>query len=274
MEANGVRLHVAEMGAGPLVLLLHGFPETWYAWRHVMPRLAAAGFRAAAPDLRGYGQSSRPHGVASYRVDVLADDVAGLLRGLGEERAFVVGHDWGGMAAWHAADAHADLIPRLVIVNAPHPRPFRRELKHADQAMRSAYAAFFQLPWLPEVALRAGNFALLARVFRTEPSRPGAYTEADVNEYRRAWSQPGALTAMLNYYRAVPLDHRRLGTTRQPTLVVWGDRDTHLLPRVLNGLEQWVPNVRVEHLPNASHWVPADEPERLSTLIAGFLHHE
>jgi pimeloyl-ACP methyl ester carboxylesterase len=191
VTANGIRLHLVEMGSGPLVLLLHGFPEFWYAWRFVIPRLAAAGFRVAAPDLRGYGLSERPRGTRRYTLDELSADVAGLVRALGEERAAVVGHDWGGVVAFAAAERHADVVDRLVVVNAPHPRAMRRELRNPDQLRRSWYAGFFQLPWIPEAVLRAGRFALLRRVLRTGPHRRGAVTDEDERRYVEAWSAPG-----------------------------------------------------------------------------------
>lgn len=270
--ANGVRLHYVEMGRGPLIVLLHGFPEFWYAWRHQLPALAAAGFRAVAPDLRGYNLSEKPRGVRAYGMAELVEDVAALVRHLGEERAHVVGHDWGGVVAWFLAMHRPGVVERLAIANAPHPVAFRRELRRPDQMLRSAYAAFFQLPWLPEAVLRAGDFALLMRVFRTEPTRPGAFTEEDLQRYREALARPGALTAMLNYYRAAlrtrPLPPR---TVRAPTLLLWGERDRHLSVRMTEGLDRGVPDLRVERLPAASHWVMADEPETVNRLLTGFL---
>jgi epoxide hydrolase 4 len=273
VRTNGIRLHAVEMGRGPLVLLLHGFPECWYAWRHQLPRLARAGFHAVAPDLRGYNLSDRPAELRAYRVHELAADVAGLVAALGHDRAAIVGHDWGGVVAWAVAELHAERVDRLVIVNAPHSQGFRRALMHPSQALRSWYAAFFQFPTLPEAALAAGDFALLRRIFRGDPHRPGAYTAADVEVYRQAWARPGALKAMVDYYRAVRLPGPRLtGRVAQPTLVVWGDRDRHLRRQMADEMGRWVPNLRVRHLPDASHWVPAEEPELLATTIADFLH--
>ncbi|HET6763382.1 MAG TPA: alpha/beta hydrolase [Longimicrobiaceae bacterium] len=273
VRTNGIRLHAVEMGRGPLVLLLHGFPECWYAWRHQLPRLARAGFHAVAPDLRGYNLSDRPGEMEAYRVHELAADVAGLVAALGHDRAALVGHDWGGVVAWAAAELHPERVDRLVIVNAPHPRGFRRALRHPSQALRSWYAGFFQLPGLPEAMLAAGGFALLRRIFRSHPRRRDAYTAADVEVYRQAWARPGALKAMLDYYRAVRLPSPRLtGRIAQPTLVVWGDRDRHLRRQMVGQMGRWVPNLHVRHLPDASHWVPAEEPELLATTIADFLH--
>ncbi|HEX8276114.1 MAG TPA: alpha/beta fold hydrolase [Longimicrobiaceae bacterium] len=269
---NGVRLHYVEAGEGPLAVLLHGFPEFWYEWRHQIPALAAAGFRVVAPDMRGYNLSDKPAGVEAYRIQPLVEDVAGLVRHLGAERAHVVGHDWGGVVAWWFAMLRPELLDRLAILNAPHPAAFAREIVKPDQMLRSAYAGFFQLPAVPELALRAADFALLERVLRTEPARPGAFTDTDVERYKEAFARPGALTASLNYYRAFARSEKPpVRPIAAPTLLVWGEKDPHLVVRLTEGLEEWVPGIRVERIPEASHWVAADEPERVSRLLAGFL---
>ncbi|HET6228556.1 MAG TPA: alpha/beta fold hydrolase [Longimicrobiaceae bacterium] len=269
---NGVRLHYAQAGQGPLVLLLHGFPEFWYAWRHLLPALADAGFHAVAPDLRGYNLSDKPRAVSDYRVEHTGADVAALAAHLSDRPAAVVGHDWGGIVAWYAAAWHPERFRCLAAINAPHPRAMNRELKTADQRLRSWYAAFFQLPWLPEAVLRAGNFKLLERALRREPVRRDAYTDEDVRCYKEAWSQPGALTAMLSWYRALrPSGMPRIPDIHLPTLLVWGERDPHLRPQLTEGLDAWVPGIRVERLPDASHWVPAEFPERVARLLADFI---
>jgi pimeloyl-ACP methyl ester carboxylesterase len=271
-DVGSIRLHYVEAGEGPLVVLLHGFPEFWYEWRLQIPALAAAGFRVVAPDMRGYNLSDKPEGVERYRVELLVEDVAGLVRHLGAERAHVVGHDWGGIVAWYFAMLRPELLDRLVVLNAPHPAAFAREIVKPDQMLRSAYAGFFQLPAVPELALRAGDFALLERVLRTEPARPGAFTDADVERYKEAFAQPGALTASLNYYRAFARrDRPAVRAIAAPTLLVWGEKDPHLVVRLTEGLEEWVPGIRVERIPEASHWVAVDEPERVNRLLAGFL---
>jgi pimeloyl-ACP methyl ester carboxylesterase len=270
-----VRLHCVEAGSGPPVLLLHGFPEFWYSWRHQLPALAAAGFHALAPDLPGYNLSSKPPGVGSYRVEALVEDLVGLLRSTGHDRAVVVGHDWGGVLAWHMAAFHPERVERLVVLNAPHPAAYRRELGSADQRNRSWYVFFFQLPLLPELFLRRGNFSALDRLLRGT-LRPDAFTEADVALYKQALRRPGALTAALNYYRAAlrrgwRRDPRLEQPLRVPTLVVWGERDAFLSPRLLDGLEKWAPGVRIERLAGVSHWVQNDAPEQVNRLLLGFL---
>ena len=263
-----------EAGTGPLVLLLHGFPEFWYSWRHQLPALAEAGFRALAPDLRGYNESERPAGVASYRMEALLDDAAGLIAQAGAERAVVVGHDWGGAIAWQLALARPRLVERLVILNAPHPAAFRRELGDPGQWVRSCYALFFALPGLPEWVLRAGDFALLERAWRRQPVQRGAFTDEDLRRYKQALAQPGALTAGLNYYRAAL---RHLGALlgavrpiRAPTLLLWGKRDPYLGVRLSMGLERWVSDLRVVRL-HASHWVQNDVPGEVNRLMVEFL---
>lgn len=272
---NGVRLHYVEAGAGPLVLLLHGFPEFWYCWRHQIPALAAAGFRVIAPDLRGYNLSDKPAGVASYRMSLLVEDVAGLIRHAGAERAIVVGHDWGGAIAWKLAIERPDLVERLAILNAPHPAAFRRELRQPRQFFRSLYVFYFQLPWLPEWSLRRNDFAGLDRVFRRQPVRRGAFTAEDVRLYKQALAVPGAATAALNYYRAAirfptpPGDDVR--PIVAPTLLIWGLRDPYLGVDLTRGLDRWVRDLRIVRLPNASHWVQNDATEEVNRLLLGFV---
>lgn len=269
---NNVRLHWVEAGQGPPVLLLHGFPEFWWEWRHQLPALAEMGFRAVAPDLRGYNLSEKPEGVEAYRIEKLVDDVRGLIRHLGVERAHVVAHDWGGLVAWWLAMVAPEQIDRLVVINAPHPQAFRRELVTPDQMMRSWYATAFQVPFLPEAAFRLNDFALLERVFRASSVRPGAFTDEDIRRYREAAARPGAITAMINYYRAAaryPGPPPRTITT--PTLLIWGEEDQALSIRLTEGLDEWVPGIRVERIPGVSHWVPAEAPDRVNELLRGFL---
>ncbi len=272
---NGVRLHYVEAGAGPLAVLLHGFPEFWYAWRRQIGPLAAAGFRVLAPDLRGYNLSDKPRGVGAYRVEALTADVAGLIRRAGERTAAVVGHDWGGVLTWLLPLHYPELVHKRVNLNAPHPAALRRELRRGtDQLLRSWYAFFFQLPWLPEAMMRAGDFSLLRRMLRREPVHPGAFSEADVEAYKHALAQPGALTAAINWYRAAfrrprdPADDRPCPV---PTLLLWGEKDAHLGPRLTEGLETWSPNLRVERIPDASHWIQNDKPDWVNARMIDFL---
>jgi pimeloyl-ACP methyl ester carboxylesterase len=275
-NVGAVNLHYVESGRGPLVVLLHGFPEFWYTWRHQLPALAAAGYHVVAPDLRGYGASDRPRGVDAYQIERLTADVAGLIRHFGAESAALVGHDWGGLIAWWMAQEHPQLLERLVVINAPHPVTYLRGVRRLDQARRSWYVLYFQLPWLPELSLRAADFAALRWRLRRDPCRPGAYTERDVERTVRPLAQPGALTAAVNYYRAAvrPASFRRLrevAAVELPVLVIWGDGDRHLTQDSLQGLERWAPGARIVHLPRVSHWVQNDDPRRVSELLIAFL---
>jgi pimeloyl-ACP methyl ester carboxylesterase len=273
---NGVRLHYVEAGRGPLVVLLHGFPEFWYSWRHQLPALAAAGYHAVAPDMRGYNLSEKPPGVRSYRIEALTDDVTALIRHFHAPRATVVGHDWGGVVAWNAPLRAPALVERLIVLNAPHPAAFARALRGSAQLLRSWYAFAFQLPVLPELALSAFNFAAVGRLLRTDPVHRGAFTEDDIRRYKRALGRPGALTAAINYYRAAlrrnPAELLRdPGRIEQPALLIWGEQDRALGVQLTEGLERWAPTIRVERIRDASHWVQNDVPARVNDLLLDFL---
>ncbi|HEU0015529.1 MAG TPA: alpha/beta hydrolase [Longimicrobium sp.] len=267
-----MRLHWVEAGSGTPVVLLHGFPEFWWGWRRQIPALAGAGLRPLAADLRGYNRSDRPAGIRPYRMEALVGDVAGLIETAAAGRAHVAGHDWGGVIAWYLAMTRPELVDRLVIINAPHPRAFRRELRRPEQMLRSWYAGAFQLPLLPEIVLRMRDYAMIERIFRDSPVRPGAFTEDDIARYVEQAGGPGALTAMLAYYRAAtryPTPPVR--TIDHPTMLIWGEKDQALSPRLTKGLEPLVPRLRLECIPDASHWVLAERPERVNELLLDFL---
>ena len=293
--ANGVRLHYVEAGDDsddepsesvedrPLVVLLHGFPEFWYSWRRQLPALADAGFRVVAPDMRGYNASEKPHGVASYRSEELVEDVVGLVGELGAERARLVGHDWGGLVAWQTAIRRPEVVERLAVLNAPHPGAYRREvLRNADQTRRSWYALSFQLPWLPERLLGARDCAAVGRLFETSEN-PAAFSETDLRRYRAAACRPGALASALHYYRAAFRENvreelralvggeRRDRSVRAPTLLLWGENDPALRVELTEGLDEWVPDLRVQRFPDASHWLQNDAPERVNESLIEFL---
>jgi pimeloyl-ACP methyl ester carboxylesterase len=275
-DLGDVRLHYVEAGEGPLVLLLHGFPQFWYQWRHQIPALVEAGFRVVAPDMRGYNLSGKPPGVQAYRVELLARDVERLIRTCGEGTAVVVGHDWGAIAAWIAAMRHPGRVERLAILNVPHPARSLDGLLSPMQLLRSSYMFFFQIPRLPEEVIRAGDFALLRSVFRSDPVQPEALTAEDIERYIEAIAQPGALTASLNYYRALLRNPREMRALLQrveaPVLVIWGEKDRFLSRRLAEPPRLWVPNlIRVKRLPDASHWVAEDCPLEVNTLLLGFL---
>lgn len=274
-DLGEVRLHYVETGEGPLVVLLHGFPEFWLSWRFQIPALAASGFRVVAPDMRGYNLSSRPPGVAAYGLDRLAADVRDLIHERGAPSAFLAGHDWGGFVAWGTAMSHPSEVARLAILNMPHPRRLFHALGSRRQLARSWYVFFFQVPWIPERALQSGRWRAL-RYGLEHDARPGAFTPEDIARYVEAWSRPGAATAMLNYYRAAfrwtpRAAGQRIRVVSAPTLVIWGERDRHLGAELAQPDAVDVPNLeRVVRLPNASHWVHHDDPDRVNELLVDF----
>jgi pimeloyl-ACP methyl ester carboxylesterase len=260
LDAGEVRLRCALAGPshGPLVVLLHGFPERGSVWRRVQEALARAGYRVAAPDLRGYGGSARPPGVEPYGIAHLVADVAGLVAALGRERAHVVGHDWGGVIAWWTAMLRPDVVDRLGIVNAAHPVGYATALRTFAQVRRSWYVFFFQLPWLPETVLAVRDYSLVRGFFSKDGIAAG-----DIEPCVDSLKQPGARSAAIAYYRASVRGGFRGATPKParidaPTLVVWGDRDRFLVPSLADPPREWVPGVRVVRLPNATHWAPID----------------
>jgi pimeloyl-ACP methyl ester carboxylesterase len=275
LDANGQHFHALAAGPadGPLVLLLHGFPETSHGWSKQIRPLAEAGLRVVAPDQRGVGRSSKPPGVAAYRLDILADDVVGLVKALGRERARIVGHDWGGAVTWFLAANRAAVVERCVILDAPHPAVFGTyAMRHPSQLGRSWYMAFFQLPWLPETLLRMRRFEWLAQALTTT-SRPGAFSSRDLAAYREAWARPDALTSMLNWYRAMTLRPAAapIDGIDVPLRLLWGDRDAALEPGLADASIVRCTHGELFHLPEATHWLHHEEPARVNQLLVEFL---
>ncbi|MDC0745770.1 alpha/beta fold hydrolase [Polyangium mundeleinium] len=277
VDVGEVRLHIAEAGSGPLVLLLHGFPEFWYAWRRILPALAREGFHVVVPDMRGYGSSDKPEGIEPYGTQHLAADIAGLIRALGAPRASVVGHDWGAAVAWCFAMAHPELLERLVVINGPHPeRMLRDGLRSPRQLARSWYMFMFQLPGLPERLMSRDNHALLLQALREEVRGPNALGAEELEQYREAFAAPGALTAMINYYRAAIRRKSQVRTHRvdAPVLVLWGDEDRHLGRELADPGADLAPDVRIVHVPGATHWIHHERPELVTSEVAAFLRHK
>lgn len=279
---NGVRLHCVVAGSGPLIVLLHGFPEFWYSWRHQIPVLAQH-FTVVAPDLRGYNTSDKPAHIADYRLATLVEDVIQLIHSFGKKSAIVAGHDWGGVIAWEIAIRHPEVVEKLIILNAPHPRIFIQHLlTNPRQLLRSWYIGFFQLPWLPEQAIKAGNYTVVERAFRGLAIRTDQFPDDVIEQYKGVLAQPGALTSAINYYRAAA----RRGLTNigdnnpvvsVPTLVIWGQQDTALGLELNQGLERYVGDLTLHLIPDASHWVQQDRPDMVNQSIFDFLtdyiHH-
>ncbi|WP_285114227.1 alpha/beta hydrolase [Leifsonia sp. fls2-241-R2A-40a] len=268
---DGVRLHYVEAGTGPLVVLLHGFPEFWYGWRRQIAPLVEAGYRVVAPDLRGYNLSSKPDDYTEYTADKPAHDIQQLIRVLGAEKAPVVGHDWGGSIAWTLAMNHPEVVDRLVILNAAHPRKLNEGLKNPHQLERSWYFFYFQLKGTPEHHAERHNWEFFVHFLRD--AQP-PYTDDELDRYREAWSQPGAAKGMIDYYRAAVRlgSKQKVLTIATPTLVIWGQQDRFLGADLAEPHAEDVPNlVRVERIDGASHWVHHDEADRVNRLIIEFL---
>ena len=276
IETNGVRLHTVQAGPedGPLLVLLHGFPECWYGWHRQLGPLAKAGYRVVIPDQRGYNLSEKPPGVDSYHIRELAADIVGLVDALGYDQAAVAGHDWGAAVAWWLALEYPDRLSKLCIVNVPHPTVFERTLRTSwSQRKNSWYVAWFQLPALPELTARLGNYWLLANALESS-SRPDAFTKTDLDRYRLAWSQPGALTGMINWYRAIV--RARPQPVRQqvevPTRILWGADDEFLDREMAHRSLEYCTDGELRMVDESTHWVLHEEPalvvETLLDLLA------
>jgi pimeloyl-ACP methyl ester carboxylesterase len=272
---NGdVGLHAVAAGPedGRVVILLHGFPEFWYSWHKQIEPLAAAGFRVIVPDQRGYNLSSKPAGVASYAFSELVSDVIAIADQLGQKTIFLAGHDWGAAVAWSTALLHPQRIAKLAVLNVPHPSVMRKFLStRPRQFLRSWYMFFFQLPWLPEALFSAFNFRVGARSL-LRSSRPGTFSAEDLAQYRAAWSQPGSLTAMINWYRALFRTRIKFQNkiVRVPTRILWGERDDFLLTEMAHESLRYCTNAELFTFANATHWLQHEEPARVSDLLIDF----
>ncbi|WP_394847581.1 alpha/beta hydrolase [Pendulispora brunnea] len=265
---SGITLSVTSKGEGPPVVLLHGFPQNSYTWRKHLPSLADAGFRAIAPDMRGYGLSDKPKAVADYKTERLVADVRELVHSLGYEKVHLVGHDWGGVVAFHVAAAHPEMIDRLVILNGPHPDVFMKSLfRSQKQRTRSWYVFLFQLPFLPERMLaRKGILERMLRFYG-----PGVFSKEDLATYTSAVRKPGAARSMVNYYRAAARGYREIPVITRPTLVLWGEKDRALHPCLLDGLEKHVTNLTIKRFPDATHWLNEEKPGEVNGEMVRFL---
>lgn len=276
IETNGIRLHVLQDGPkeGPLVILLHGFPEFSYGWRQQIPYLASAGYRVWSPDQRGYNLSDKPDGIAAYTLDELAADVVGLIDAAGQKQVFLVGHDWGAAVAWWLAAKYPDRLTKLVVMNVPHWVVMQKHLRsNFAQLRKSWYIFLFQIPRIPEILARLQHWNMPTQALK-KSSRPDTFTNSDLDQYRQAWSQPNAFRSMLNWYRALvqklptpPADPR----ITMPTLLIWGAQDKFL------GREMAQPSIdlcddgQLVFIEEATHWVQHEEADRVNELIHTFL---
>jgi len=284
-EVNGVRLHYVTAGKGPLIIFLHGFPEFWYEWKHQLEDFGKDHL-AVAPDMRGYNLSAKPTDVDQYQVKYIVEDIRALADHLGHKKFILVGHDWGGAIAWAFGISHPEYLEKLVIVNAPHPGVFMRELReNPAQQKASQYMLMFRGEKAEET-LSANNYAALVGVVLGPGLKSGVFTEDDKKAYIDAWSQPGALTGGLNYYRASKVGPPPPGASNDsasgnfgldqlmvkvPTLVIWGEKDTALLTGNLEGLDKYVPQLTIKRIPEGTHWVIHEKPDEVDGYIREFI---
>jgi pimeloyl-ACP methyl ester carboxylesterase len=273
-QVNGITLHTVEAGdkGGDYIIFLHGFPEFWYGWKAQISFFAEIGYRVIIPDQRGYNLSSKPTGGKSYCLHYLVGDIAALIQQLTGKKVFLVGHDWGGAVAWQLALHHPQLLHRLVIINMPHPQVFNQTLKTSvAQMLHSSYAGFFQIPFLPEWTLRSFNYALLERSL-LKTSKGGTFSKEDIAAYKKAWQQPGALTSMINWYRAYKYNTlSTLGRIELPVLLIWGRKDHFLLPQMAQDSIDKCTNGKLVMVEDATHWIHHEQSHLVNTRIHDFI---
>lgn len=274
IEANGQQFEVATAGSGnKLALCLHGFPELHYSWRFQMPLLAEMGYRVWAPNMRGYGGTSKPEGIANYSLGHLTQDVAALIDASGAEEVTLFAHDWGAIVAWAFAIRKIRPLKRLIIMNVPHPEVGRREIRHWRQLKRSWYIFFFQIPRLPEWLLSRNGGEPIKKAFAKMAVDQSNFTDEALDHYAKAATRPGSIKAMINYYRALLRHEFDIGDGKVdiPTLMIWGEEDTALNIKCTDGTEQWVSDFTLHRLPNVSHWVQQEAPEKVNAILQEWL---
>lgn len=281
VAANGFDFHVLEEGDGDrLALCLHGFPELGWSWRHQLPVLAELGYRAWAPDLRGYGATRpRPRRRRDYRTSLLVEDVAAIVDAAEASEVVLIAHDWGAALAWQFAIEQVRPLDRLVIMNVPHPQRMLEGLRTFRQLRKSWYMFFFQLPWLPEWALGRNGAEAVGAAFTDSAVHAERFDDDAIRPYRDAASEPGALRAMINWYRALPFELRAARVHRDtvittPTLMVWGEQDIALGKELTDRTDELVSDLTLRFLPDASHWVQQDQPDVVNRMLVAFLRGE
>ena len=276
IKAGAIQLNVLDAGRrdGLPLLFLHGFPDFHYGWRKQVPVFEDRGYRIIAPDQRGYNLSDKPKGVAAYNLDLLGKDLINLLDTLKLDKVCVIGHDWGGATAWWLAHHHPERVKGLIVLNMPHPEEFKKHLRASrTQKRKSWYMLFFQLPGLPEWALGRAKFMHFGQSLKAG-ARRGAFTQQDLEKYVKAWSEPGAFTAMLNWYRAAlraPAKPFPSTAVKPPVLLIWGSKDAFLEEAMAQPSLERCQQGRMVRLPHAGHWVQQDDPEQVNDLIQEFL---
>ena len=272
-NVNGIVLHAAIAGPqqGKVMLFLHGFPEFSLSWKKQLLFFAAKGFRVIAPDQRGYNLSSKPKGVKAYRIENLVADMVALIKQVSTEKIILVGHDWGGGVAWELAGQHPELIEKLIILNMPHLKVFRETLKsNARQMLRSWYAGFFQIPFLPEWVSSWFNFKLMERSM-IGTALQHTFTRLEIGQYKAAWRQPGAVRAMINWYRAYKYSKPAYKRIQIPTLILWGTQDKFLLPQMAGKSNMLCAKGKLIYIDDATHWLHHEKAAKVNQLILNFL---
>jgi len=275
IETNGIKLHVMEAGPqdGPMILFLHGFPEFWYAWRKQIGYFAEKGYLVVAPDQRGYNLSDKPQGIAAYKIDELAKDIVGLIDAYGREKIFLVGHDWGASVSWWTAIKYPDRISKMVILNVPHPKVMARQMfSNRLQMQRSWYIFYFQLPGAVEKLAASTNYDWVLDLI-TFNARPGAFTPDDLEKYRTAFAQPGAFSAMVNWYRASVQTKQEQPASFDvtvPMLFMWGTEDVAMLAEMADESMPYCKQGKLIKMPGVSHWIQHEEAEKVNALIEEF----
>jgi pimeloyl-ACP methyl ester carboxylesterase len=274
IQTNGINLHYVTQGQGKLMLMLHGFPEFWYSWRHQITKFSKD-YQVVALDLRGYNDSDKPQAVEAYAMTELLEDVKGVITGLGYENCILVGHDWGGAIAWNFAYTYPEMVEKLIILNLPHPAKFKEGLSTPQQLLKSWYIVLFQLPFIPESILQWNDYQAIAAAFKNMAVDKSAFTQEDLEAYKDAAAKRGALTAMLNYYRctfqSMLKSQQQWGILNVPTLMIWGEKDTALGKELTYGTEAYVSDFRLKYIPNCSHWVQQEQPELVNQYMREFL---
>jgi len=270
---NGVKLHYVTQGEGPLMLMLHGFPEFWYSWRHQIPEFAQD-FKVVALDLRGYNDSDKPTEQSAYVMNEFIKDVEGIIKVLGYQKCVLVGHDWGGAIAWNFAYTHPEMLERLIILNMPHPAKFAQGLRTLEQLLRSYYIFIFQLPWIPELLLQSLDYQVIETAFKDTAVNKSAFTKADIDAYKNAAAKRGALTGMLNYYRNIfqqRILNQNWGILQVPTLMIWGENDTALGKELTYDTVAYIRDFQIKYIPNCGHWVQEEQPQLVNQYMREFL---
>ena len=270
IETNGIKLHTIVIGSGEPLILLHGFPEFWYCWKSVIPGLKEK-FKLIIPDMRGYNLSDKPKDVQKYKMEYLIGDIKGLIKELNLKRVILAGHDWGGVVAWAFAEKYPELLKKLIILNAPHPKIFQKSLR-TDKKQQEASSYIFEfLKPSAENKLYEDDYRRLKKVVFEDMFSKTNFTEFDKEKYIEAWSQPGAILGGVNYYRANTSFDEWTGIIEVPTLVIWGMKDVALLPQQLEGLSDYVKNLKIVRSENSSHWITHDDPDLIISSIKEFV---